>query len=204
MLSNLPDRPSPRSPRADAALNRARILAAAREVFAVRGLQAEVREVAERAGVGVGTIYRHFESRQGLLAAMKAESTAELRESLGAGFDPQDPRATVRAIIHAGAEACERFGALAEAVLSGSLDVPGSNVRGDLTVMLTGVLERGVATGAFRANLDVPVAVGMLEAMFTSGALMQLGRARSFAGAADAIADLYLAAIEARRTDVVG
>ena len=49
--------------RSDARLNRERILAAACEVFAEQGLDGEIREVAERAGVAVGTIYRHFENR---------------------------------------------------------------------------------------------------------------------------------------------
>lgn len=74
-MTNEPDRKiekqvSPRLPRADARRNLDRLLQAAQEVFAVSGLDAPVREIADRAGVGVGTLYRHFPGRADLLAAV--------------------------------------------------------------------------------------------------------------------------------------
>jgi AcrR family transcriptional regulator len=56
--------------RADAARNRAKVLAAARDVFADDGLEAEMAAIAERADVGVGTVYRHFPTKEALLAAL--------------------------------------------------------------------------------------------------------------------------------------
>jgi AcrR family transcriptional regulator len=53
--------------RADAEQNRERIMAAARSVFADQGLDAPVREVAREAGVGVGTLYRRFPTREDLI-----------------------------------------------------------------------------------------------------------------------------------------
>jgi AcrR family transcriptional regulator len=64
---------TPRPRRADAERNRARILAAARELFAQRGLDASMPELAERAGVGVGTLYRAFPDKDHLLGAIFAE-----------------------------------------------------------------------------------------------------------------------------------
>ncbi|MFZ2870951.1 TetR/AcrR family transcriptional regulator [Zavarzinia sp.] len=55
--------------RADAQLNKARILAAAEDVFRERGAGASLDEVAKRAGVGIGTLYRRFPTREDLLAA---------------------------------------------------------------------------------------------------------------------------------------
>ncbi len=63
--------------RADAARNRARLLVAAREVFAERGLDATMDEVARRAGVGVGTAYRRFRNRDELIAALFEERFEE-------------------------------------------------------------------------------------------------------------------------------
>lgn len=60
----------PVSLRADARQNRERIIAAAAEVFAERGLRAPLEEVAHRAGVGIGTLYRRFPSRQQLVEAI--------------------------------------------------------------------------------------------------------------------------------------
>jgi len=56
--------------RADAVLNRARILKVAQSVFAEYGLELEMGEVAARAQLGVGTLYRHFANREDLLRAI--------------------------------------------------------------------------------------------------------------------------------------
>ncbi|WP_436532828.1 TetR/AcrR family transcriptional regulator [Actinoplanes sp. HUAS TT8] len=56
--------------RADAQRSRDALREAAREVFAVSGVDAPVREIAERAGVGLGTVYRHFPQRSDLVAAV--------------------------------------------------------------------------------------------------------------------------------------
>ncbi|MES5822169.1 TetR/AcrR family transcriptional regulator [Streptomyces sp. RG80] len=77
------DRPgavSPRSKRADAQRNQQTLLAAAAEVFVTSGVDAPIRELAGRAGVGLGTIYRHFPTRADLVVAVyrhQVEACAE-------------------------------------------------------------------------------------------------------------------------------
>ncbi len=66
--------------RADAARNRALIVAAAAEVFAERGLEASTAEIAERAGVGEATLYRRFPSKDDLVAAIVATKMDEALE----------------------------------------------------------------------------------------------------------------------------
>jgi len=61
---------APRRLRADARDNRERVLAAAKALFAEQGAQASLNQVAQRAGVGPGTLYRHFPSRPTLLVAI--------------------------------------------------------------------------------------------------------------------------------------
>ena len=61
---------SPRPLRADAARNRALLLAAAADEFAERGLDASVADIARRAGVGKGTVFRHFPTKDDLIAAI--------------------------------------------------------------------------------------------------------------------------------------
>ncbi|WP_139052535.1 helix-turn-helix domain-containing protein, partial [Xanthomonas cannabis] len=56
--------------RADAQRNRERLLAAAEEVFLERGAEASMEDVAKRAGVGIGTLYRRFPTRESLFAAV--------------------------------------------------------------------------------------------------------------------------------------
>ncbi|MFF4695780.1 TetR/AcrR family transcriptional regulator [Streptomyces chattanoogensis] len=73
--------PAPqRRPRADAERNRTRVLDAAREVFRARGDEAQMPEVARAAGVGVGTVYRHFPNRAALIAAVGEQRQAEIVE----------------------------------------------------------------------------------------------------------------------------
>src|SRR3954469_11149519 len=62
--------PTDRPLRADAERNRERILAAAREAFAEDGLGVGLHEIAKRAGVGVGTVYRRFPEKEQLIAAL--------------------------------------------------------------------------------------------------------------------------------------
>lgn len=64
--------------RADARRNRARVLAAAGEAFAAQGLDVPLSEIARRAGVGAGTVYRHFPSKQVLLEAVFAQQLTDL------------------------------------------------------------------------------------------------------------------------------
>jgi AcrR family transcriptional regulator len=69
---------APRRMRVDAAENRARVLVAAKVVFAERGARASLNEVAKRAGVGSATLYRHFPSLQALLVAIISEDVEKL------------------------------------------------------------------------------------------------------------------------------
>jgi AcrR family transcriptional regulator len=70
--------PSTRAPRADAARNRARLLDAAKAVFAAGGADASLEAVARQAEVGVGTLYRHFPTREALYEAVYRREVDEL------------------------------------------------------------------------------------------------------------------------------
>jgi AcrR family transcriptional regulator len=72
--------PPRRKPRADAERNRIRVLDAARELFAARGDGVQMPEVARAAGVGIGTVYRHFPSRAALIAAAGEQRQADIVE----------------------------------------------------------------------------------------------------------------------------
>ncbi len=67
-----------RKPRADSLRNRERLLAAAREVFSAGGPEASLEAVARRAGVGIGTLYRHFPTREALFQGVYRNEVDEL------------------------------------------------------------------------------------------------------------------------------
>jgi AcrR family transcriptional regulator len=80
-----------RKPRADAQRNRERILEVAKLVFTCRGAEASMDEIAKRAKIGPGTLYRHFPSRDDLLAAVyisEVEKLAEAQRKLSAELPP--------------------------------------------------------------------------------------------------------------------
>jgi AcrR family transcriptional regulator len=79
-----------RPKRADARRNYDKVLAAAREAFLEGGESTSLEEVARRAGVGIGTLYRHFPTRQALLEALYAGEVEELARS-AARLDGEDP-----------------------------------------------------------------------------------------------------------------
>ena len=83
--------PSARALRADAERNRERIVAAARDVFAERGLDAPLEAIARRAGVGQATLYRRFATRQDLLVAAFGPKLAAYTEAIERALKDPDP-----------------------------------------------------------------------------------------------------------------
>ncbi len=99
----LPAKPA-RKPRADRVRNRERVLEAAKAVFAVGGPAGSLEAVARQAGVGVGTLYRHFPTRQALFEAVyrhEVEQLVELAEQLGTDLPPLE---ALRRWMHANVE----------------------------------------------------------------------------------------------------
>lgn len=85
--------------RADAQRNLERVLDAAREVFAEEGFDACVTEIAERAGVGVGTIFRRFPTKEDLMAELLAQRGRHLIQVADEGLASDDPGAAFRRFI---------------------------------------------------------------------------------------------------------
>ena len=89
--------PMPRKPRADAQLNRARILEAARGAFGKSGAHTSLDEIAKQAGVGPGTLYRHFPSREDLLKAVYQDGAETLAAAEKEFADTLPPVEALRA-----------------------------------------------------------------------------------------------------------
>ncbi|MFF3751029.1 TetR/AcrR family transcriptional regulator [Streptomyces sp. NPDC002018] len=112
----------PRPMRADARRNHDRLLTEARASFAEHGTDASLEDVARRAGVGIGTLYRHFPNRHALLNAVFQEAVAVLLERSRELADAEQPCTALvewlRALItHAG-----EYRGLARALMSVSQD----------------------------------------------------------------------------------
>ena len=91
--SGLTPPPLGRRTRADAQRNLLTLLQAAKQVFAETGADAPVRDIAQRAGVGIGTVYRHFPRRADLVAAVfrqELDACADAAESIAAENSPYE------------------------------------------------------------------------------------------------------------------
>ncbi len=93
-----------RSQRADARRNHEAVLAAAKRLFAEEGLAAQMPDVAKAAGVGVGTVYRHFPTKEDLIAALVAERFERMAEKTREGLARDDPWEGVADLIRFAAE----------------------------------------------------------------------------------------------------
>jgi AcrR family transcriptional regulator len=151
---------SPRPLRADAERNRRRILDAAREVFAARGAEASVDEIARAAGVGVGTLYRRFPTKETLLEAVIRDRLEHLAERLGEVQGIEDPWAAMAAAMDVLAGLLGRDRALYDLLQSQpSLRAGISADRRRVRAALRPVLERAQAAGVVRTDVvadDLP------------------------------------------------
>lgn len=91
------DKNAPRKPRADAERNRQRLLETAKDAFAARGPAASLEDIAQSAGVGIGTLYRHFPNRDALIAAVYRNQTEQLAQAAAKLAERHPPIAALRA-----------------------------------------------------------------------------------------------------------
>ncbi len=152
--------------RSDAQANRARLVEAARAVFAERGLAAEMKEVAERAGLGIGTIYRNFAAKEQLVEAVIESCVAEAIADIAPIALIDEPKERIRALIEVAWKHAERNGPLFAAMdampRGGSDQAPPPAVFG----LIVGQMGEGVAAGAIRAGIDPAFLAHYLAAQF--------------------------------------
>lgn len=145
-----------RKPRADSLRNRERLLKAATRVFSAGGPEASLEAVARRAGVGIGTLYRHFPTREALFEAVyrrEVDELAGLAERLAHEAEPVDAlRQWLSAFVQLVAT---KKGMLA--ALSLAAQAPPSELYAysfdRLATALDGILRRAVAAGQMRGDI---------------------------------------------------
>jgi len=159
-----------RHERADARANRARVLVAAREAFREHGVAAEIKDLAERAEVGVGTIYRNFPGgKEDLVLAILKDLLAVSLDDVREAEAMADPVAGLRYLLERELTRVEQYGWLFEALLSGQIPPRCRAVmREDMEAHQFGLrFERLVACavqrGRLRPDLDVAAASAMLN-----------------------------------------
>jgi len=161
--------PAARPLRRDAERNRHRILEAAAEAFAERGLTITMDDIADHAGVGVGTVYRRFPQKELLIEALFEERVGELVAIAERALEEDDPWAALVGFLERAQALQATNRGLKELVLStthGRERV--ACVRERLAPLADALVERAQASGQLRDDIDgtdLPVIQVMLGAV---------------------------------------
>ena len=179
-MSSQPPEPAPaksqaahgsdRELRADARRNRERVLRTAQQVFATEGLGVSLDEIARRAGVGPGTVHRHFPAKEALYLAVAADQLQQLAaqaKALAASDDPAAALFTLMSQMMAtGAENATVKSALAAAEFDVRTAAP--DVAADLTRHTADLLSRAQAAGAVRDDLSAEELMALVAGAFAA------------------------------------
>src|SRR6202163_3157811 len=141
-----------RTLRADARRNHERILSSGRELFARDGPEAQMEEIAGHAGVGIGTVYRHFPTKEALLTEMVRVRFQEFAAIATLVEDTVDPRDALETVMRRSAEAVEGDVGFQLAMMgSNELEWEGiEEQKAVLAAVVTRIISRAVAAGAVR------------------------------------------------------
>jgi AcrR family transcriptional regulator len=152
----------PKQLRADARRNRAKILAAAEAVFAEKGPSVSTEQVAERAGVAIGTVFRHFPTKPALLQAIMKELLSRLTERATALADDGDPgTALFTFFAELVGQAAERKTVL-ELLPETGIGLPMAEAVRPLRSQVAALLERAQEAGAVRRDVRIDEVMALL------------------------------------------
>jgi AcrR family transcriptional regulator len=148
--------PAVRGVRADAQRNLLMLLQAAKQVFAASGVDAPVREVAERAGVGIGTVYRHFPRRADLIAAVFRQEMDACADAVDALAEKHPPFEALAQGMQLFAELAVTKRGLAQALHSGdpAFDALPARREERLRPAFQALFQSAISAGAIRNDIN--------------------------------------------------
>jgi AcrR family transcriptional regulator len=152
------------SPRKDAIANRAKLVEAAREVFAERGLDATLDDIAARAGLGTGTAYRHFRSKHEVAVEVLGDATQQIVDDAQRALAEDDPWLALVAFFEATGERQAADRGLYEALAGLGSAEDKARLWPDIVASVTKLVTRARKAGAIRADV-VPEDVATIFAM---------------------------------------
>jgi AcrR family transcriptional regulator len=140
--------------RADARRNRGAIIAAAKKLFADRGLDAQMPDVAKAAKVGVGTVYRHFPNKEDLIGALAADRFERLAQKAQEALDAEDPWQALCDFIRFAAQVQAEDHALGEVMASRPEVTNAAALAIGLDKLTDKLVKRAQRAGGLRKDLD--------------------------------------------------
>ncbi|MGI8751179.1 MAG: TetR/AcrR family transcriptional regulator [Acidimicrobiales bacterium] len=156
--------------RADAQRNRQRLLEVARRAFAAGDGKVALESIAKEAGVGIGTLYRHFPTREALVEAVYRNELGRVRQSAEELLASLDPDVALRAWMDCFADYVATKRGMAETlravVASGA--ITSSQTRDGLTAAIQSLLDAGAAAGTVRGDVGAEDVFASLTGIFLS------------------------------------
>ncbi len=125
-------------------------------MFAERGLDAEMKEIAERAGIGVGTIYRNFATKDELLGALAADAMVAIESHIDGCMDRADPLESLEVFLEGIFDMVDRYGHLMQLVMHQRHDLLDGRTKGRMLAKTESILARCTDAGVVRR--DIPAA----------------------------------------------
>jgi AcrR family transcriptional regulator len=144
-----------RARRKDAALNNERLVLAAREVFARDGLSATLEDIAQHAGVGVGTVYRNFASKREIVETLYDAALDSALAEVQAALKIDDPWVALVTFFETAAAGQAQDRGLCETFLGSETIRPNEQSARKLVAALTPLFDRANAAGVLRAGVTV-------------------------------------------------
>jgi len=147
----------PRRLRVDAARNRARLLQVAYETFAAEGLSVPIDEIARRAGLGAGTVYRHFPTKESLYRAVVADRVQRIVETARALLAADDPGQALQTFLTMMVEQGATDQGMVDALAGIGFDSAQAAPDAEQSFMdaLAQLLARAQQAGTVRPDIDV-------------------------------------------------
>jgi len=158
--------------RADARRNRDNLVAAARDAYAAAGGRVTLEGIARAAGVGIGTLYRHFPTRESLVEAVYAAQLDDVASSARSLLDQFPPDVALQAWINRYAEFTATKRGMVDTLragwASGRITTPRTRER--ITAAIGLILTAGAQAGSLRADVDPDDVTAMLLGVFLATA----------------------------------
>jgi AcrR family transcriptional regulator len=154
--------------RSDAMANRQRLIDAAREMFAERGLGVEMKEIAERAGVGVGTIYRNFATKEDLMVAIVQELLDQADALIAEAESQPDATRALAMAVRAASRCADQYSGVVQALRSGSLPpaIEALKDNDGMHARVRGIFQRAIDEGVIRKGVTAEFLSAYFGALF--------------------------------------
>lgn len=153
---------TPHGMRADARRNRARILEAAEQVFAEKGVSASTEEVASRAGVAIGTVFRHFPAKEDLLRAIMKGLLERLADEVGSLQADGDPATALFTFFTHVVEQAAAKKSVIELLARAGVEVEAAGPVRALREAVEGLLTRAQRAGGVRGDVQISEVMALL------------------------------------------